>query len=137
MARTFTRDFATLSRDTKKYYLKEDLDDKGKPVKGALEFILRPMSKKQLALYQDSSSRMNVYNSTILLGNASNELDLFRTNVVGINNFIVDKEEYIFKRDNANLVDEEITEILPLDIISEVAKEILRISLIPEDIEKK
>jgi hypothetical protein len=65
------------------------------------------------------------------------ELDLFRTNVVGINNFIVDKEEYIFKRDNANLVDEEITEILPLDIISEVVKEILRISLIPEDIEKK
>lgn len=128
MARNFTKKLATVSKDTFEYVLKEDLDEKGKPVKGALVFTVRPLSKKQLANYQDSSSRMNVFNNTILLGNATNEIDLFRSNVVGMKNFIVDGEDYPFKRDGV-LVSDEIIEILPLDIISEVSKYILEISV--------
>lgn len=137
MAREFTKNFATTTRDNFKYVLKEDLDDKGKPKKGSMEFLLKPMSKRQLASFQDASSRMNVINNTLILGNATNELELFKTNVVGMNNFIVDGEPFIFKKDNYNTVDDEIIDLLPLDIISEVAKEILRVSLIPEDLEKK
>ena len=128
MARQFTKP-ATVSRENISYFLQEDIDEKGKPVKGALEFTIKPMSKKQLANYQDSSSRMNVFNNTILLGNSANEIDLFRSNVVGMKNFIVDGEDYAFKRES-NLVDEKIIEILPLDIIGEVAREILRVSTI-------
>lgn len=135
MARQFSKP-ATVSRENISYFLAEDIDEKGKPVKGALEFILKPMSKKQLANYQDSSSRMNVFNNTILLGNSANEIDLFRSNVVGMKNFIVDGEDYAFKREN-NLVDDKIIEILPLDIIGEVAREIIRISTItPETMGK-
>ena len=135
MARQFTKP-ATVSRDNISYFLREDIDEKGKPVKGALEFIIKPMSKKQLANYQDSSSRMNVFNNTILLGNSANEIDLFRSNVVGMKNFIVSGEDYAFKREN-NLVDDAIIEILPLDIIGEVAREIIRISTItPETMGK-
>lgn len=135
MARQFSKP-ATVSRENTSYFLAEDIDEKGKPAKGALEFILKPMSKKQLANYQDSSSRMNVFNNTILLGNSANEIDLFRSNVVGMKNFIVDGEDYAFKREN-NLVDDKIIEILPLDIIGEVAREIIRISTItPETMGK-
>lgn len=136
MARQFTNKFATVTRTEVTYVLQEDLDEKGKPVKGSLEFTLKPMSKKQIANYQDSSSRMNVFNNTILLGNASNEIDLFRSNVVGMKNFIVDGEDYPFKREN-NLVDEKIVDILPLDIIGEVAREIIRVSTVSEDAIKK
>lgn len=135
MARQFSKP-ATVSRENISYFLAEDIDEKGKPAKGALEFILKPMSKKQLANYQDSSSRMNVFNNTILLGNSANEIDLFRSNVVGMKNFIVDGEDYAFKREN-NLVDDKIIEILPLDIIGEVAREIIRISTVtPETMGK-
>jgi hypothetical protein len=136
MARQFTNKFATVTRTEVTYVLQEDLDEKGKPIKGSLEFTLKPMSKKQIANYQDSSSRMNVFNNTILLGNASNEIDLFRSNVVGMKNFIVDGEDYPFKREN-NLVDEKIVDILPLDIIGEVAREIIRVSTVSEDALKK
>ena len=136
MARQFTSKFATVTRTEVNYVLQEDLDEKGKPIKGSLEFTLKPMSKKQIANYQDASSRMNVFNNTILLGNASNEIDLFRSNVIGMKNFIVDGEDYPFKREN-NLVDEKIVDILPLDVIGEVAREIIRISTVSEDALKK
>ena len=135
MARTFTKP-ATVSRDNISYFLQEDIDEKGKPVKGAVEFIIKPMSKKQLANYQDSSSRMNVFNNTILLGNSANDIDLFKSNVIGMKNFIVDGEEYPFKKDGL-LVAEEIINILPLDIISEVSKEIQRVSVPTEEDLKK
>jgi hypothetical protein len=136
MARNFSKKLATLDRESYVYHLQEDLDEKGKPVKGALEFSIRPMSKKQIANFQDSSSRMNVFNNTILLGNSANDIDLFKSNVIGMKNFIVDGEEYPFKKDGL-LVAEEIINILPLDIISEVSKEIQRVSVPTEEDLKK
>lgn len=120
---------ATVSRDAQEYILKEERDEKGKAIKDATVFKVRPLSKKQLANYQDSSSRMNVFNNTILLGNSANELELFRSNVIDIKNLLSEDDVVIpFKKDGM-LVAEELIEMLPLEIISEVARHILEISV--------
>ena len=120
---------ATVSRDAQDYVLQSERDEKGKPIKDATIFKVRPLSKKQLANYQDASSRMNVFNNTILLGNSANELELFRSNVIDIKNLLADDDSVIpFKKDGM-LVSEELIEMLPLEIISEVARNILEISV--------
>ena len=120
---------ATVSRDAQEYILLSERDEKGKAIKDATVFKVRPLSKKQLANYQDSSSRMNVFNNTILLGNSANELELFRSNVVDIKNLLSEDDVVIpFKKDGM-LVSDELIEMLPLEIISEVARHILEISV--------
>lgn len=120
---------ATVSREVVDYVLQSERDEKGKAIKDATIFKVRPLSKKQLANFQDASSRMNVYNSTIYLGNSANEYDLFKANVTDIQNLIAYDDSVVpFKKDGT-VVAESIMEILPLEIISEVAKHILEISV--------
>ena len=53
--------------------------------------------------------------------------------IVGWDNFIVDKVARIFKKDASGLVEEEVIDILPLDIIEEVATHIVKVSKFSEE----
>jgi len=129
--------FTTVSRDEKSYVPRDWLDENGKPEKGALTFKYKPLSKKQLAVHQDNSSRMSLTTNTFYLGNATISIDVFRTAVTGWENFIVDGAERPYKKDGLGLVEEEVVEILPLDLIEEVAGHILKVSRFPEEEVKK
>ena len=129
MARVFT----TNSRDEKVYVPRDFIDEKGKPEKDALSIRFIPLSKRQLALFQDASSRMSIASSTIILGNASVNIDVFKEAVIGWDNFIVDGAKVEFKKDASGKVHEEVLEQFPLDIIEEVANHIAKVSKFPEE----
>ena len=127
------REFVTVSLEEKSYIPNDWKDEKGKPEAKPLTFKFKPLSKRQLAQYADNSSRLSISSNTILLGNATNAIDLFRTAIVGWENFIVDSKARPFKKEANGLLEEEIIEILPLDIIEEVANHILKVSKFPEE----
>ena len=130
------REFVTVSRDERTYVPKDWKDEKGEPEKGALTFKFIPLSVRQLANFQDSSSRMSLNSSTLLLGNAGVHIDVFKMAISGWDNYLVDKEAVVYKKDGTG-VKESLVEPLPLDIIEEVASHILQVSKFPEDNKKK
>ena len=127
------REFVTVSLEERSYVPKDWKDEKGKPEAKALTFKFKPLSKRQLAQYSDNSSRLNIGSNTISLGNATNAIDLFKIAITGWDNFIVDGKAKPFKKEGNGLLDEETIEILPLDIIEEVANHILKVSKFPEE----
>ena len=58
---------------------------------------------------------------------------LFKIAITGWDNFIVDGKAKPFKKEGNGLLDEEAIEVLPLDIIEEVANHILKVSKFPEE----
>ena len=127
------REFVTVSLEERSYVPNDWKDEKGKPEAKALTFKFKPLSKRQLAQYSDNSSRLNIGSNTISLGNATNAIDLFKIAIVGWDNFIVDGKAKPFKKEGNGLLDEEAIEVLPLDIIEEVANHILKVSKFPEE----
>lgn len=132
------REFTTISKDIKKYTPKDWLGEGGKPEDGALVFKFQPLSKRQLAQFSDNSTRLSMQSNTILLGNAENLISAFKSSITGWENLIVDGKQREFKKDSSTgLVEDDIIEILPLDIIEEVAGHIVKVSKFPEEELKK
>ncbi len=127
------RELVTISLEERKYTPKDWLDEKGNPEEKAFTIKFKPLSKRALAQFSDSSSRLSLASNTILLGNAENAINVFRANVSGWENLIIDGKPRTFKRDLNGLVEEDIIEILPLDIIEEVATYMIRVSKFPEE----
>lgn len=125
------RKFITIDRGERYYIPKDWKDENGKPEQNALKFKFKPLSKRQLAEFSDSSSRMQVHSGTIILGTTSIDIEIFKLAITDWENFIVDDKEYKFKRVNG-LVDDDAINILDLDIISEVANHIIEVSKVPE-----
>lgn len=120
------RKFVTIDRSEKSYVPKDWIDEKTKePEDKALSFKFIPLSKRQIAQFSDNSTRMSLASNAILLGNASVNIDIFKTAISGWDNFVVDGKPYKFKKGNNGLVDEEVINILDQDIIDEVANHIL------------
>lgn len=92
------REFVTVSLEERSYVPNDWKDEKGKPETKALIFKFKPLSKRQLAQYSDNSSRLSISSNTILLGNATNAIDLFRASITGWDNFIVDGKAKPFKK---------------------------------------
>jgi hypothetical protein len=131
------RQIATVSRDVREYTPKDWLDENEEPELSALKFKFKPLSKKQLATFSDSSTRLQISTNSIMLGNAENMINIFRVAVVGFENLIVDEQPVPFKKDTAGLVHEDIVELLPLDIIEEVGNHIVLVSKASEEVLKK
>lgn len=132
------REFTTISKDIKKYTPKDWLDSEGKPEDNALVFKFQPLSKRQLAQFSDNSTRLSMQSNTILLGNAENLISAFKSSITGWDNLLVDGKPREFKKDQSTgLVEDDIIEILPLDIIEEVASHIVKVSKFPEEELKK
>lgn len=132
------RELTTISKDIKKYTPKDWLDESGNPEDNALVFKFQPLSKRQLAQFSDNSTRLSMQSNTILLGNAENLISAFKSSITGWENLIVDGKPREFKKDSASgLVEDDIIEIIPLDIIEEVASHIVKVSKFPEDELKK
>jgi len=112
--------FVTVSRDEREY-IPEDWKQDDNPLK----FKFKPLSTRQLAKFADSASRMNINESTIILGTASTNIDVFRTAVSGWENFIVDDKEYPFKKASNGLIPEEVVDIIGGELVDEVANHIL------------
>ena len=131
------RELVTLSRDVKVYTPKDWLDDKGAPETGALVFKFKPLSKRQLAVFSDNSSRLSLQSNTILLGNAANYIDVCKMAITGWDNLIISGTNKPFEKDSNGLVSDDIIEDIPLDIIEEVAAHIIKVSKFPETELKK
>lgn len=128
------REFNTLTLDEREYVPKDWIDAKtGKPELNAFKIKFKPLNKRQLASFVDNSSRLSISTNTIILGNASNCIDVFKVAVTGWENCINRGEAVVFKKDSALLVDDSLIEIIDLDIIEEVANHIIKISRFPED----
>ncbi len=126
------REFVTLSLEERSYTPKDWLDSKGEPEPNAFTVKFKPLNKRQLAVFIDNSSRLNINSNTIILGNAANSIDVCKTALTGWDNFIVDGEKVNFKKDSALLVDDALLENIPLDVQEEIATHIVRVSRFPE-----
>lgn len=131
------REIIAVSRDIREYIPKDWLDEKGEPELKALVFKFKPLSKKQLASVSDNSARFSMNSNTVILGNAENMLNVFRIAVTGWDNLIINGQVISYKKDMANLVDEDIIEDLPLDIIEEVGAHIVSVSKVTDAVLKK
>ena len=96
--------------------------------KDQLTFVYKPLSKRQLAKVAESSSKMDIQTNTILIGNAEIGMRVVTEAVTDIKNLVVDEKMVKFKKGPNGNVDDAIIEMLPLDIIDEVAREILSVS---------
>ena len=127
------RKFVTIDRSERSYVPKDWIDSKtNEPEEKALTFKFIPLSKRQIAQFADSSTRM-LQGGVFLLGTSSVNIEIFKTAISGWDNFIVDGKPYKFKKGNNGLVDEEVINILDLDIIDEVALHILEVSKVPDE----
>ena len=117
---------ATLDITTeRKYTLKADEKEEVKTT-----FLFKPLSKRQLALYKDSNSKMNLQTNTFYFGNSASAIDVFRSQVTGWENITITDEngkELKFKITNG-IIDEALINGFPLDIIEEVSGHIVTIS---------
>ena len=128
------RKFVTIDRSERTYVPKDWIDLKTKePEEKALTFKFIPLSKRQLAQFADNSTRMSLQNNVILLGNASVNIEIFKTAINGWDNFIVDDKPYKFTKGANGLVSEDVIEILDQDIIDEIALHILKVSKADEE----
>lgn len=116
------RKFVTLDMSERSYVPKDWADEEVK-----LTFKFKPLSKRQLAQFRDNSSRMSLQNNTILLGVASINIDIFRSQICGWENLEIDDKKVQYKA-VSGLVDEAVVNALPLDIIEEVALHIIEVS---------
>lgn len=116
------RKFVTLDMSERSYVPKDWAEEEVK-----LTFKFKPLSKRQLAQFRDNSSRMSLQNNTILLGVASINIDIFRSQICGWENLEIDDKKVSFKA-VSGLVDEAVVNALPLDIIEEVALHIIEVS---------
>lgn len=116
------RKFVTLDMSERSYVPKDWADEEVK-----LTFKFKPLSKRQLAQFRDNSSRMSLNSNTILLGVASINIDIFRSQVCGWENLEIDDKKVPFKA-VSGLVEEAVVNALPLDIIEEVALHIIEVS---------
>lgn len=116
------RKFVTLDMSERSYVPKDWAEDEVK-----LTFKFKPLSKRQLAQFRDNSSRMSLHSNTILLGVASINIDIFRSQVCGWENLEIDDKKVQYKA-VSGLVDEAVVNALPLDIIEEVALHIIEVS---------
>ena len=83
---------ATLDITTeRKYTLKADEKEEVKTT-----FLFKPLSKRQLALYKDSNSKMNLQTNTFYFGNSASAIDVFRSQVNGWENITDDSGKEIF-----------------------------------------
>lgn len=122
------RKISKLSRDIQEYTPKDWLDDKGNPEEGAFVVSFKPLSKRQLATYQDSSSRIAMGTNAIMLGNSTGNLSIFKEAITGWKNLVIDDAEVKFEKDGLGNVKDELLEDIPLDIIEEIANYILKVS---------
>ena len=118
------RKFVTLDLSERSYVPKDWAEDDVK-----LTFKFKPLSKRQLAQFKDNSSRMSLNTNTIVLGVASINIDVFRSQVCGWDNLEIDDKKVNYKA-VSGLVDEAVVNALPLDIIEEVASHIIEISTV-------
>lgn len=116
------RKFVTLDMSERSYVPKDWADEEVK-----LTFKFKPLSKRQLAQFRDNSSRMSLNSNTILLGVASINIDIFRSQVCGWENLEIDDKKVTYKA-VSGLVEEAVVNALPLDIIEEVALHIIEVS---------
>ncbi len=118
------RSLITISKDVRTFIPLDWLADE----KDQLTFEYKPLSKRQLARVADNSSKMDINTNTILIGNSEVSIKLFTESVSGIKNLVVDEKAVKFKKGPNGGVADDIVELLPLDIIEEVAREILSVS---------
>ena len=115
---------ATLDITTeRKYTLKADVKEE---VKTTLSF--KPLSKRQLALYKDSNSKMNLQTNTFYFGNSASAIDVFRGQVTGWENITDASDKEIKIKITNGIIDETLINGFPLDIIEEVSGHIVTVS---------
>lgn len=127
------KNYVTVDRSERVYVVKDSLDINGKPEKDALSFKFIPLSKRQLAAFQDSSTRMNISSNTILLGTAIVNMDVFKEAVVGFDNLCINGSIVQFKKDMSGRLHDDLLEDIPLELIEEVATHIIKVSKFPEE----
>ena len=124
---------ATLDITTeRKYTLKADEKEEVKTT-----FSIKPLSKRQLALYKDSNSKMNLQTNNFYFGNSASAIDVFRSQVTGWENITDDSGKEIKIKLTNGLIDETLINIFPLDIIEEVSSHIVTISSAGNEILEK
>ena len=124
---------ATLDITTeRKYTLKADEREEVKTT-----FSFKPLSKRQLALYKDSNSKMNLQTNTFYFGNSASAIDVFRSQVNGWENITDDSGKEIKIKLTNGLIDETLINGFPLDIIEEVSGHIVTISSVGNEILEK
>lgn len=131
------RKIVTVSRDIREYTPKDWIDEKGKPELKAFTVKFKPLSKRQLATIADSSARFNIASNTIMLGNAENMYNVFRMAVTGWDNWIVNDSVVPYVKDGSGLLDADLLEDFPLDIIEEIGNHIVEVSKATEELIKK
>lgn len=127
------KNYVTVDRSEKRYTVRDSLDANGKPEKEALVFKFIPLSKRQLAVFQDSSTRMSMSSNTILLGNASVNIDIFKEAITGFENLQVNGAMLQFKKDLQGRLHDDVIEDIPLELIEEVSTHIVKVSKFPEE----
>ena len=124
---------ATLDITTaREYTLKADEKEDVKTT-----FSFKPLSKRQLALYKDSNSKMNLQTNTFYFGNSASAIDVFRSQVTGWENITDGDGKEIKIKITNGLIDENLINGFPLDIIEEVSGHIVTISSVGEEILEK
>lgn len=115
---------ATLDITTaREYTLKADEKEDVKTT-----FLFKPLSKRQLALYKDSNSKMNLQTNTFYFGNSASAIDVFRSQVTGWENITDDNGKEIKIKITNGIIDEALINGFPLDVIEEVSGHIVTIS---------
>ena len=122
------REFKKIVREELSYVPEMFIGEK-KP----LTFKIRTLNQKELAKFADAGTRLNVNSGMLILGTTEIEYEIARLCINGWDNFIVDGKAKPFKKEGNGLLDEEAIEVLPLDIIEEVANHILKVSKFPEE----
>lgn len=115
---------ATLDLSTERVYtLKADENEEVKT-----NFKFKPLSKRQLALYKDSNSKMSLQNNTFYFGNSASALEVFRSQVTNWENITDNDGKEIKIKITNGLIDENLINGFPLDVIEEVAGHIINVS---------
>lgn len=127
------RKVSKISREVQEYIPKDWKDEKGNPEENPFTVSFKPLSKRQLAGFQDNSSRVSIGSNAILLGNATGNINVFKEAVVGWKNLIAEDEEgketeLKYEKDALGNVKDSIIEDIPLDLIEEIAGHILETS---------
>lgn len=124
---------ATLDLTTERVYtLKADENEDVKT-----KFRFKPLSKRQLALHKDNSSRMNLQNNSFYFGNSASALDIFKSQVTGWENILDDSGKEVKIKITNGFIDETLINGFPLDVIEEVVAHIISVSSIgAEELEK-
>lgn len=124
---------ATLDLTTERVYtLKADENEDVKT-----KFRFKPLSKRQLALHKDNSSRMNLQNNSFYFGNSASALDIFKSQVTGWENILDDSGKEVKIKITNGLIDETLINGFPLEVIEEVVAHIISVSSIgAEELEK-